>query len=361
MNERIKTKERVLFDKSKKEKILHKSKGVCAHCGKGLDLATMTIDHVIPLSKGGTNELKNLVALCEDCNQGKSNYVVEPEDYFRFLDWIYLKELIKRYGEYENNVKWVSKRQVFSEDMQNISPLKRLGLDTKGKFLIKAWYSDLDDIYNAYIKFHNRKTNERYTSLDRSAVKNFVSFIFKNGCFYIYRNVSGDIALVVPVVMLYAYDPEDECMLNANLFMPKILMVYKKHELSDLLLTFLVELFSKGLKWGKELNCVVPVSVSAFGNNPELDLLLSFLSEKFSHISSSHHICDNNSHCLKMLVYSGKTSDMQKDSADKYYIDGSERLYKFFSDLNVKVVDKDTMVYLMLRDIKVIYGRDYCE
>lgn len=360
MNERVKTKERVIFDKGKKEKILHKSKGVCAHCGKKLELETMTVDHVIPLSKGGTNELKNLVALCENCNKDKSNYIVDPEDYFRHLDWVYLKNLIKRYGEYSESVNWVSKRQVFSEDMQNISPLKHFGLSSKGRFLVKAWYSDLDDIYNAYIKFHDRKTKERYTSSDRLSVKNFVSFIFKNGCFYIYRNSSGDIALVVPVVLLYA-DSSNENMLSANLFLPKILMVYKKFELSNLLLTFLFDLFSTGLKWDKDLDCTVPVSVSVFGNNPDLDLLISFVAENFKNTSSTNHVCEEFSHCVKMLVYSGKVSDMQENSKEEHKDKGWERLFKFFSDLNVKAVDQDTMIYLMLRDIKVIDGRDYCE
>lgn len=69
MYERIRTKERVMFDKDKKEKVLHKSKGVCSRCGKKLDLNSMTVNHVTPLSKGGTNEFKNLVALCEDCKR----------------------------------------------------------------------------------------------------------------------------------------------------------------------------------------------------------------------------------------------------------------------------------------------------
>ena len=35
----------------------------------------MTIDHIIPKSKGGTNHKKNLQALCEVCNSLKANKI----------------------------------------------------------------------------------------------------------------------------------------------------------------------------------------------------------------------------------------------------------------------------------------------
>ena len=44
---------------------------VCTYCG---DTETkFTADHVIPLSRGGTNDLTNLVACCIPCNNSKSH------------------------------------------------------------------------------------------------------------------------------------------------------------------------------------------------------------------------------------------------------------------------------------------------
>lgn len=45
----------------------------CAYCGSRPPLVVLHVDHVVPVSKGGTNAPENLVAACELCNQGKSN------------------------------------------------------------------------------------------------------------------------------------------------------------------------------------------------------------------------------------------------------------------------------------------------
>ena len=54
---------------------------VCAYCGVKLSKYTATIDHVIPLSRGGTDFKGNLVWCCKKCNQNKgSKLLSEWED-----------------------------------------------------------------------------------------------------------------------------------------------------------------------------------------------------------------------------------------------------------------------------------------
>lgn len=44
----------------------------CQMCGAtAQDGAKLEIDHIHPVSKGGSNELSNLQVLCRDCNAGK--------------------------------------------------------------------------------------------------------------------------------------------------------------------------------------------------------------------------------------------------------------------------------------------------
>lgn len=43
-------------------------------------LSRLSLDHVVPRSKGGTNEPQNLVTLCHDCNSYKQD--IDPEEWF---------------------------------------------------------------------------------------------------------------------------------------------------------------------------------------------------------------------------------------------------------------------------------------
>ena len=48
----------------------------CVECGASKDDgATLHVDHKIPVSKGGTDELDNLQTLCKDCNLNKSDVI----------------------------------------------------------------------------------------------------------------------------------------------------------------------------------------------------------------------------------------------------------------------------------------------
>lgn len=45
----------------------------CQYCGKKHSHRSLTIDHVLPKSKGGKYEWTNLVAACKQCNQAKKD------------------------------------------------------------------------------------------------------------------------------------------------------------------------------------------------------------------------------------------------------------------------------------------------
>jgi hypothetical protein len=50
---------------------------MCRYCGKVPGETELQIDHMVPLSKGGTNSLLNLITSCRLCNAGKGGRSVE--------------------------------------------------------------------------------------------------------------------------------------------------------------------------------------------------------------------------------------------------------------------------------------------
>jgi 5-methylcytosine-specific restriction protein A len=46
-------------------------KGVCYHCEQKIPAAELTMDHLIPIARGGFSNKKNCVPSCKDCNTKK--------------------------------------------------------------------------------------------------------------------------------------------------------------------------------------------------------------------------------------------------------------------------------------------------
>lgn len=59
----------------------------CQYCGRSATEVIIEIDHKLPLSKGGKNNLENLVTACRECNRGKADMKITPniEDFFEQL------------------------------------------------------------------------------------------------------------------------------------------------------------------------------------------------------------------------------------------------------------------------------------
>lgn len=49
-------------------------KGVCHYCGLNVGAANLTMDHVIPVARGGKSVRSNCVPCCKDCNNKKKAY-----------------------------------------------------------------------------------------------------------------------------------------------------------------------------------------------------------------------------------------------------------------------------------------------
>lgn len=59
-------------------RVLARDNFICRYCGRGPDNGvTLQIDHIVPKSKGGGNNLDNLITACQDCNLGKADALLD--------------------------------------------------------------------------------------------------------------------------------------------------------------------------------------------------------------------------------------------------------------------------------------------
>ena len=65
---------RKVFSQEARNDIYERTRGKCALCGKFVRFDLFTIDHIIPLAKGGTNDIENLQCTCKHCNAMKQDF-----------------------------------------------------------------------------------------------------------------------------------------------------------------------------------------------------------------------------------------------------------------------------------------------
>ena len=62
-----------------RKNILLRDRNACQYCGVVLPSGDLTLDHVIPRSRGGNSTWENLVACCHSCNRRKGNRLLLRE------------------------------------------------------------------------------------------------------------------------------------------------------------------------------------------------------------------------------------------------------------------------------------------
>ncbi|MBU0993456.1 MAG: HNH endonuclease [Proteobacteria bacterium] len=60
------------------------SKGVCHYCGQPAKPSELTMDHIVPLAKGGKSTKGNVVPACKTCNTRKKSLL--PMEWDQYLN-----------------------------------------------------------------------------------------------------------------------------------------------------------------------------------------------------------------------------------------------------------------------------------
>jgi len=94
---------------------------MCAYCGRTPPTVTLEVDHVDPKSKGGKDDINNLITACFDCNRGKTNTPLDrvPSKLSENLE--VLKEQELQIKEYRKYVKKIEKR--VNKDIESVAQM----------------------------------------------------------------------------------------------------------------------------------------------------------------------------------------------------------------------------------------------
>jgi len=91
----------------------------CAYCGNIPPSVILEIDHIEPVSKGGDNDINNLITSCFDCNRGKSNIVSDKIVPALSENLEILKQKEEQLHEYRKFIRAIKRRK--TRDIKKVS------------------------------------------------------------------------------------------------------------------------------------------------------------------------------------------------------------------------------------------------
>ena len=206
---RQKIDERVWFTPEEKEQFASKSDHKCCHCGKKVFFKYgATVEHFIPISKGGTNRDINMIMLCKECNEVKDNFIYRPKDYLPYLKKEYLEKIEGYFNSYISSFDFVNRDNLLACDrykvLVNIMPdnlyytvkerhkSRKKQDDFFEKHSIPYWvkratFDDIDKLTEYFIKYL-----KKYNCLDDEASARInIEFWLTFGCIYYIERDNG--------------------------------------------------------------------------------------------------------------------------------------------------------------------------
>lgn len=93
-----KRKNRQPLSQERKRDVWSMTGGRCFYCGRNTNpFSTFTVDHIVPVSRGGSSDLMNLVPCCRTCNIKKGTQLLDEWNTSQPL-WCYSAEYTNEYA-----------------------------------------------------------------------------------------------------------------------------------------------------------------------------------------------------------------------------------------------------------------------
>lgn len=116
-------------------RLLAETGGCCIYCGRRLDEFSASIEHIIPLSRGGKNEEINIVASCMPCNYLK--YTLFVKDFIALLPFRKQRAFYNRINTLRKQGKLSEDKYMLLSHVGGVSKISRIGIQV-GRFQFRC-------------------------------------------------------------------------------------------------------------------------------------------------------------------------------------------------------------------------------
>jgi len=137
------------INKKARFEVFKRDNFTCQYCGRSAPDVTLQVDHIHPVSKGGEDDILNLVTSCADCNQGKRNRLLSDDTAIKKRKR-QLDELQERREQLEMMIEW--HQSLIDLEEQTVNSLAEIWDN-----LVPGYHANENGLKNL------RKWNKRFT------------------------------------------------------------------------------------------------------------------------------------------------------------------------------------------------------
>lgn len=101
---------RIQISKKIRFEVFKRDSFTCQYCGSKAPNVVLNVDHIAPVSKGGGNEMLNLITSCFSCNSGKSDIPLSDDSVLK-KQQAALEELALKREQIDMMIMWRNELQ----------------------------------------------------------------------------------------------------------------------------------------------------------------------------------------------------------------------------------------------------------
>lgn len=123
----------------------------CQYCGRSAPDVVLELDHIMPVSKGGDNDILNLCTSCHDCNNGKSNRTLDDDSIVQ-RQKEQLREINKKREQLKMMIAWREELKTFDNEVLQtvkafVEKTLNISVNENGEKIIKKWLKQFDTAF----------------------------------------------------------------------------------------------------------------------------------------------------------------------------------------------------------------------